>query len=221
MPPNVVLVTGAGRGLGAAVAADLSKHGFTIAAAYRKNKPKRGLAAFRADLSDPAEAPRLVEAVLERFGRLDAIVHAASSFEPRPVLDEDPDSWRRAFAIDLDALLWLTQAAAPSMRRRKSGRIVTFGLAGAERGRAYRSIAAHAIAKSSVAMLVQSLAVELAPAGITVNCVSPGFVGTGKSPPIPAGRPARPGEVARVVRFLLDHGYVTGAIIPVSGGYGL
>jgi 3-oxoacyl-[acyl-carrier protein] reductase len=112
------------------------------------------------------------------------------------------------------------------MQLRGFGRIVGFGLAGAERLGAYRNVPAHAVAKAALVMLARALALALAKDGITVNVLCPGVLegaDAGWAAQIPAGRPGKPADILAALRFLLsdEAGYVTGASLPVAGGYGL
>lgn len=228
---RVALVTGGGRGLGSAVARALSSDGWTVAIGYHTSEKgaqalaaEAGLAlAIQADLRDPAQAAALAARAEAELGRVDALVNAAGGFHRGPLLEETPERWRDAFASNLDPVLFLARAVAPGMKARQFGRIVTFGMAGIEHLPPLQEVTAHGIAKAGVVMLTKALARNLAPDGITVNCVCPGFVGEVPGVAIPAGRPAAPDDVVAAVRYFLSDGagYVTGAILPVSGGWGL
>ncbi|MCC7386830.1 MAG: SDR family oxidoreductase [Deltaproteobacteria bacterium] len=240
--PRVALVTGAGRGLGHSVARALAADGWGLALAAFRSLPgaeaeaaaitSRGgrAIALARDLRSPGAAEALVREVEASLGRVDAIVCAAGGFRRVPLLDESLEGWRDQFHSNLDPLLGLAQSARAGMTRRGWGRIVAFGLAGAERLPPATEITAHAIAKAGVVMLTRGLARALAPSGITVNCVCPGVIDSGGEAidarivaRIPLGRAGTSEEVVAAVRFLLsdDARYVTGASLPVSGGWEL
>jgi 3-oxoacyl-[acyl-carrier protein] reductase len=136
------------------------------------------------------------------------------------------------FDHNLHPIFYLSQAAAPGMKARKSGRIVTFSMANADQMIAQPEVTAHYIAKAGVLILTRTLAKLLAPHGITVNAVSPGFIDSGSAPPgelagvvkrIPAGYVGEVKDTVAAVKFLLsdEARYVNGTNIHVSGGWGI
>src|SRR5262249_23732960 len=141
----------------------------------------RGLA-VRADVGDPGEVSAMVTEVVAGLGPIDALVHAAGPFRRAPLLEESPEAWRKTFDANLHSLLYLAQAVGPGMRARRWGRIVAFGLASAEARPAPPNVAAYHVAKAALVALARSLAGLLAPDGITVNVISPGFLDSGGTP---------------------------------------
>jgi 3-oxoacyl-[acyl-carrier protein] reductase len=244
MPERVALVTGATRGIARGIALDLARQGWAVAVSFKTNARAaeatrqaieatgvRALA-LQADLGDAAQAEALVRRVEAVWGRLDAVVHGAGPYHDGPLLEETPERWRETFRQNLDPLLFLAQAAAPGMQARRWGRILGLGLATADRLAAQPNVTAYYLAKVALLGLVRSLAKVLAPHGITVNAVSPGLLETkGYARPdletllqrIPAGHLGQVDDVVAAARFLLseDAGYVTGANIQVSGGWGV
>jgi 3-oxoacyl-[acyl-carrier protein] reductase len=244
MADRVALVTGATRGIARGIALDLARRGWAVAVSYRTDA--RAAEATRAaveaagapalalpaDLGDADQARALVFRVETTWGRLDALVHGAGPYHEAPLLEETPERWRETFRQNLDPLLFLTQAAAPGMQARGWGRILGLGLATADRLSAQANVTAYYIAKAGLLVLVRSLAKVLAPHGITVNAVSPGILETPEFPRfdldsllerIPAGHLGQIEDVVAAARFLLsdEAGYVTGANVHVSGGWGL
>jgi len=244
MAARAALVTGATRGIARGIALDLARQGWAVAISFRTDARAaeatrasieatgaRALA-LQADLGEATEVRALVSRVEASWGRLDAVVHGAGPYHDGALLEETPERWRETFRQNLDPLLFLAQAAAPGMQARGWGRILGLGLATADRLAAQPNVTAYYIAKAGLLILVRSLAKVLAPHGITVNAVSPGILETPGYPRpdleellerIPAGHLGQVDDVVGAARFLLSEGagYVTGANIHVSGGWGL
>ena len=234
---RVSLVTGSARGLGLAVARRLAGRGDRVHAVWRtpgecarELEAEFGPRAHRADLLRIDGARELVERVLAIDGRLDCAVHAVGEFAGGPLSELEPEDLRRMLASNVETAFLLARAALPALRESR-GSLVLFGCAGLEGLRARRESAAYAAAKSALLVLARSLAAEEGPAGVRVNVVSPGIVPHPHSAPttrdprrpsrIPLGRAGRPEEVAEAVAWLTsdEAGYVTGADLPVSGGW--
>lgn len=244
MDGKVALITGGAKGIGRAVALDLAKQGWSVAVCYRKSAQdgaqvadavektgSRGLA-VQCDVSEPEAARQLVKQVEETLGRIDALIHCAGPYHRVKVLEESIEGWRSMFDNNLHPLFYLSQVAAPGMIERKWGRIVCFSMANADQLVAQPQLTAHYIAKVGVLVLARTLARVLAPHGITVNAVSPGFIDSGSAPKeelatmakkIPAGYVGSLGDAVSVVRFLISEEarYVNGANIHLSGAWGI
>ena len=241
---RVALITGGARGIGRAIGSDLARSGWNVALCYRTSEGEAASTckeiegagaealAVRADVSDPEAVRSLVDTVHERFGRIDAVVNAAGPYHRAKLLEETPEGWRSMFANNLDPVFFTAKYAVPKMIERRSGRIVSFSMAGANRVAANTAVTAHFIAKMGVIALSRALAKELAPHGITVNCISPGFIDSKSAPAeelekmrkrIPAGSVGRVDDAVAAARAFLseDAGYITGANLVVSGGGGL
>jgi 3-oxoacyl-[acyl-carrier protein] reductase len=188
--------------------------------------------ALQADVSNPEVAERLVQQVQEAWGRIDVLVNGAGPYHRVDVMKETPDGWREMFTNNLDPVFYLSRLVAPGMIERKWGRIVNFSMATADQLVANPGITAHYIAKAGVLVLTRTLARSLAPHGVTVNAISPGFIDSGSAPleemesmtkRIPAGYVGSTDDVVHTVRFLLsdEARYVTGANIHLSGGWGI
>jgi NAD(P)-dependent dehydrogenase (short-subunit alcohol dehydrogenase family) len=226
------LVTGAARGIGRAIALRLASDGFAVAACDRDKSveaPPGGTARVF-DVTDAA-------AVADAFASLDPVdVVVANAAIVDNIADADrlaPEAWRREVDVNLTGAFLTVQPAIAPMRERGSGRIVVISSGAATGG--LRGQVSYSAAKAGLLGMVRTLALELAPFGVTVNAVLPGMVETEnvRAMPsevrdramshVPVGRFAEPEEVAAVVSFLCSPAasYITGASIPVDGAMGL
>lgn len=241
---RVALITGGGRGIGRGIALDLAPAGWRVAVTYRTSQQDAETTAaavtgqggegwaIRCDVSNPKACEQLIADVQQRWGRVDALIHGAGPYHRINLLDESADGWNEMFDNNLHPIFYLTKAAAAGMKERKSGRIITFSMANADHMVAQPDVTAHYIAKAGVLILTRTLAKLLAPHGITVNAVSPGFIDSGSAPPgelagmakrIPAGSIGEVKDCVAAVRFLLSEEarYVNGTAIHVSGAWGV
>ncbi|HXG52120.1 MAG TPA: SDR family oxidoreductase [candidate division Zixibacteria bacterium] len=244
MERKVALITGGARGIGRAVAIDLAQRGWSVAICYRTSAREadevvaeaqgRGVAAMAlcCDVSDATAAAAMVRTVERAWGRIDALINGAGPYVRIPLLKETAEGWKAMFDNNLHPVFYLSQAVAPGMKERRWGRIVCFSMANADRLLAQPDLTAHYIAKVGLLVLSRTLARILAPYGITVNAVSPGFIDTGAADPetlqatakkIPAGYVGSLSDAVAAVRFLLsdEARYVNGANIHLSGGWGI
>ena len=240
MNGKTVLVTGAAKRVGCAIARELHAAGANVMLHYRTattdaeslvgefNALRPASAAcLQADLLDITQLPLLVAATIARFGRLDALVNNASSFFATPLGEIDLAAWNDLIGTNLMAPLFLTQAAAPHLRATR-GAVVNITDIHAERPLAAYPL--YCAAKAGLLGLTRALAIELAPE-VRVNAVAPGpilwpddaaFDGAARDAIVAhtlLQREGSPQEIARTVRFLLDDAaYVTGQVINVDGG---
>lgn len=240
---RTALVTGGSRGIGRAVAELLARAGARVAVAYRSDAEAANLVArevgsaggeakaFAADISDPGEARRLVGDVLAAWGRLDILVLSAGIWEEDEAGAGSLATWDRTIAVNLRGAFLVTDAAIPHLMK-SGGSIVFISSTAGQRGEARHS--AYAATKGALISYTKSLAVELGPQGIRVNCVAPGWVETDMTrealadaadrreieKSIPLGRVAQPGDIAGPVLFLVSDlaRHVQGEVINVNGG---
>jgi 3-oxoacyl-[acyl-carrier protein] reductase len=245
---KVALVTGAGRGIGKAIADAYAANGARVVysdidfpAAQAAALNVEGASALALDVSAPDQVTRSVESVLHSYGRLDILVNNAgiNTLRHRVNIDRFPlEEWERIIAVDLTGLFLMSQAAAVPMLRQRSGRIINIAsVAGLV---PLRLQSAFVAAKGGVVNLTRSMALELAPQGVLVNGIAPGSIMTegtrqlfygedGKFRElaatllahIPVGRPGTPEEVAHAALFLAapESSYINGHILTVDGGW--
>jgi 3-oxoacyl-[acyl-carrier protein] reductase len=242
---RVVLVTGASRGIGAAIAQACAGVGADVAVGYLDGadgaedtvQAVRALGrqadAFRADVRDEDQVNAMVEAVIDRFGKIDALVNNAGVMPESRVLDMSLQEWKDVIDVDLTGAFLCSRAVLPGMLERGSGAIVMIASRLGQIG--FAGVAHYAAAKAGLLGLVKSLAKEVGPEGVRVNAVAPGVtvtdmttdivegeVGRRRLAELPAGRFATPAEVAATVVFLLTDAaalYHGQTLNPNGGGH--
>jgi NAD(P)-dependent dehydrogenase (short-subunit alcohol dehydrogenase family) len=231
--PRVALVTGAGRRLGAALAAGLAADGISVAAHFHRSAD--GARAFvaahgpahlalQADLADPEQAAGLPARVAGHYGRLDILVNSAAVMVRQPLGGVTPEAWDRVLALNLRAPFLITQAAAPWLEATRGCVVHVADASGLD---PWPSFLPHSAAKAGLLALTRGMAQALAP-GVRVNAIVPGAV----LPPddaSPAGRArsaerallrrlGAPEDVVGALRFLVASAFVTGTVLVVDGG---
>lgn len=239
---NGALVTGAGRGLGEAIAHRLATDGYAVAVNDVDGGAAAGTAeairddggeavALQRDVAAEGAAADLVAETVSAFDGLDVLVNNAAVETVAPALELPDDDWDRVLAVNLDAVFRLCRAAGQQFREQGGGgdivNITSVHDTAPRRGKIH-----YDTAKAGVWMLTKDFAVELAEHDVAVNCVAPGVMATpmnedllndpeamaGQRDRIPWGRLGDPGEVADAVAYLVGSTYVTGVRLPVDGG---
>jgi len=241
---RVAIVTGGNRGIGLAIAEALAKAGAWVAIAARDEAAGKHAAArigdkamfIETDVTSQDSCQAMVRGAENRFGRLDILVNNAGIMRASRAEDTALADWQAVLDINLTGAFLCAQAAYPAMRRQKAGKIINMGSLAAIFGTA--AGAAYACSKGGIVQLTRSLAVSWGPDNIQVNALLPGYIESdmtrraeaerpgafdAKRARTPAGRIGRPEDIAGAAVFLASRasGFITGASIPVDGGYAI
>lgn len=237
---RVALVTGASRGIGAAIAGMLARDGLAVVINYKNDSASAGAlahsihnagglaVAMRADVADSGEVAEMVSEITEKFGRVDVLVNNAGVVRDALVQNMTEEEWDDVVDTNLKGVFICCKAVSKMMRRQRRGRIVNISSIVGQQGR--RGQANYAAAKAGVIAFSKSLAQELAPWQVTVNVVVPGFTETDMTKclperarakileQIPLGRSCSPGDIAKMVSYLVseDAGYISGQVFNVD-----
>ena len=238
---GVALVTGGSRGIGRAIVELLAAAGMNVSFAYRENvaaaaevvgaDKNRRISSQSLDVRDAGACTAFVEQVVERTGRIDLLVNNAGVIRDKPVTILEEEDVRVVLETNVTGAFNMTRAVAPHMISRRAGKIVNISSVAGEKGG--RGQTNYAAGKGALNAFTRSLAVELAPRGITVNAVAPGVIETEMSRAIRESaadqvlsrillrRIGQPIEVAYAVWFLASRyaDYITGEILHVDGGF--
>lgn len=232
--PQIALVTGGAKGLGAAIARHLAAMGYVVIVHYRSSEKAATatLVAVRrqspessmisADLRSATDVDALIGVILQRYGRLDVLVHTVGNFVYKKLSAFALEEWKEVMETNLQSTFLLTQAALPHMQHAHYGRIILFGCAGADRLVTPPHTTPYVIAKTGVVMLTKQLSSAYAADGVTVNCISPGvLVSSVVDAKTPTMRRIPFTPVLNIISLLLgpDNQYINGVNIEIADGW--
>lgn len=234
---KTVIITGASSGIGLGLAKAFLDRGYNVvgngrsAESLAKARAQLGepanLHTVAGDVADPQTAQRLVDAAIERFGRVDVLVNNAGFFLPKPFIEYTPAEVEAMIDTNLKGTLFPSQAAAARMIQQGNGHIVNITASIALQPNISVPAALPVVIKGGLNQLTRALALEFSPHNIQVNAVAPGIVDTPMHDPAsraflnglqPAGRIGRIEEIAEAVIYLSEADFTTGAVLPVDGG---
>ena len=239
---KVAIVTGASRGIGRAIAANLAEAGADIVAVYQRNRQKvdelaqqlaplgRTCMPVQADVAQEADVEALVQQTLDQFGKIDILINNAGITRDMLLMRMKTEDWNKVIDVNLTGMFYCLKAVTKPMLKQRSGKIVFITSVIGVTGNAGQ--ANYAASKAGVIGLMKSAAQEFASRGILVNAVAPGFIQTDMTEglsdkvkaaileKVPLNRMGRPEEVAEAVRFLVSDraSYLTGQVIHINGG---
>jgi NAD(P)-dependent dehydrogenase (short-subunit alcohol dehydrogenase family) len=227
---KVAVINGASQGIGAGLVAGYRNRDWAVVASARTIKPSEepDLLTVAGDITEPATASRIVDAALERFGRIDTLVNNAGVFISKPFTDYTAADYATIVGVNLTGFFWLTQRAIAEMAMLYGGHVVNVSATLAEVADSGTPAVLVALTKGGLAAATRSLAIEYAALGIRVNAVSPGIIQTqirladcydGPGEPLPPlGRAGQVSDVVDGVLFLESSPYITGEILHIDGG---
>ena len=239
---RIALVTGAGRGIGRAIAVELARQGCAVAVNYSRSADAAEeavreiqafggeAAAFKANVADAAEVKNMFKEISETFGSVGILVCSAGITKDNLLIRMKDAEWSDVIDTDLNALFYCAKEAVRPMLKNKWGRVIAVSSINGLRGSAGQCN--YAAAKAGMTGFIKSLAREVGAKGITANVIAPGFIETDMTAvlpeearakfieSIPAGRPGTPQEIADIAAFLASDraAYIQGQVIAVDGG---
>ena len=240
---KTIIVTGASRGIGAAIVKMLAKEDYNIVLNYNKSeeiakkiqeeftKQGKNVEIFKADVSKREEVKKLIEFTINKFKKIDVLINNAGISQTRLFTDITDEDWNNMLNVNLNSVFYMTQEVLPYMIHEKEGCIINissiWGITGAACETHY------SVAKAGVDAMTKSLAKELGPSNIRVNSIAPGIIDTDMNKylsdedlaniedEIPLGKVGNPETVAKCVKWLIEDDYTTGQIIGINGGWNI
>lgn len=240
---KTIIITGGSRGIGAAIVKELASSGYNVVLNYNKSEEAAkniqkelkeiniNIEIFKADVSKRDEVKELIKFTLEKYKNIDVLINNAGIDQIKPFTDITDEDWNKIMEVNLNAVFYCTQEVLENMIHNKRGCIINISSIWGQEG---ASCEVHySSSKAAVDGLTKALAKELGPSNIRVNAIAPGLVDTNMNKniskedieeikkEIPLGRMAKPEEIAKSVKWLIEDEYVSGQIISVNGGWGI
>lgn len=235
MSSNIILISGASRGIGRQIAIDLSQTGYTVIANYNKSEQsakelqtKFNIDTFQADISKGTEIKQLTDYVLKKYGKIDILINNAGISQTKLFTDITDEDWNQMINTNLYSAFKLTQKCLPNMIHNKSGSIINISSMWGQVGASCESL--YSITKAGIDAMTKSLAKELGPSGIRVNSIAPGFIDTdmnkcyskedvqGIISETPLEKIGQPSDISKCIKWLIEDQFTTGQIISINGG---
>lgn len=235
MNSNIILISGASRGIGRQIAIDLSQTGYTVIANYNKSEQSAkelqtqfNIDTFQADISKGTEIKQLTDYVLKKYGKIDVLINNAGISQTKLFTDITDEDWNQMINTNLYSAFKLTQKCLPNMIHNKSGCIINISSMWGQVGASCESL--YSITKAGIDAMTKSLAKELGPSGIRVNSIAPGFIDTdmnkcyskedvqGIISETPLEKIGQPSDISKCIKWLIEDQFTTGQIISINGG---
>ena len=226
---KVAVVTGASQGIGAGIVEAFLERGYRVVATSRSIQPSSNpdVLTVAGDIGDPATGPRVIEAALKAFGRVDTLVNNAGIFIASPFTSYTAEQYADVVSTNLTGFFYTTQAAIEAMEKQGSGHIVSITTTLVDNPTSQVPSVLASLTKGGIAAATKNLAIEYATRGIRVNAVSPGIIKTPMHAPEtheflaalhPVGRLGEVADVVDAILYLDNASFVTGEILHVDGG---
>lgn len=233
----VILITGASRGIGKEIARRLAQDGNAVIANYNKSEEQAqklqqenlNIEIYKADVSQREEVHKMIENILNKYGKIDVLVNNAGISESKVFTDVTDGDWNKIINTNLYSAFCVTQEVLPNMIHNKKGCIINISSVWGIVGASCETI--YSIAKAGMDGMTKSLAKELGPSNIRVNSIAPGIIDTDMNKKltsndiknieeeIPLGKIGKTIDIARCVKWIIEDEYTTGQIISVNGGW--
>lgn len=238
---KIIIVTGASRGIGRAIAKALAENDYTVIANYNKSKDKaldlkqelekenKKIDIFQADVSKREEVKSLVNFTIQKYGKIDVLINNAGISITKMFSDVTDEDWNNIISTNLYSAFCATQEVLPNMIHNKSGCVINISSIWGLVGASCESI--YAISKAGIDAMTKSLAKELGPSNIRVNSIAPGFINTEINNNLsideindiieetPLQKIGNPGDIAKCVQWLIEDTFTTGQVISINGGW--